>query len=411
MNLSEKDRMTLRDLAKKLAEIAALPIQREKAELWLRLNRLERVRPMVFLVNDTWHETAYQIKLETTDDFARGQEWSFRTQLYHWEHIPDDHVYEARIYTPIVVRTTGMGIDVNTTRPEHAFGAAKYNPILSDNADPEMITMPTVTVDWEETERIYQLYYELYEGILAVEKCGIGTLGFTPMDQFIQWRGIQNTFTDMIDRPGWVHAWMERMTLWHLSCLDQYEKLNVLSLANNGNRMVGSGGLGFIDELPQPDFDGKHVRTIDMWGHATTQIFSEVSPAMHNEFALSYEKRFLSRFGLASYGCCEPLDRKLDIVKTIPNLRRVSMSPWVDVARGAEGLGNKYVFSYRPNPAIIGTENWDIEFLRNQLRDALEKTKDCVVEIIMVALHNCHNEPWRMWEWAKMAMQLAEEYA
>jgi hypothetical protein len=36
-------------------------------------------------------------------------------------------------------------------------------------------TMPTVTVDWEETERIYQLYYELYDAILTVEKCGIGT--------------------------------------------------------------------------------------------------------------------------------------------------------------------------------------------------------------------------------------------
>jgi hypothetical protein len=410
MSISEKDKTILRDLAKRLAEIAALPIQREKAELWRRLNRLERVRPIVLLQNGTWHETGGQIKLETEDEFARGQEWYLRTTLYHWEHMPDDHVYEAKIYCPIIVRDTGMGIRVNATRPDHVFGAARYNPVLDENADPDMIPMPKVTVDWEGTERNYQRLCEIYDGILTVEKRGVAGHWFSIMDQFIQWRGLHNTFVDMIDRPEWVHAWMERMTQWHLSRLDQYEELNVLSL-NNGNNGVGPGGLGFTDELPQPDFDGTRVRTIDQWGHATTQIFSEVSPAMHDEFALTYEKRFLSRFGLASYGCCEPLDGKLDIVKKIPNLRRVSMSPWVDVARGAEGLGSDYIFSYKPNPAIIGMETWDLDFARKQLRDALEKTRGCVVEVIMKDLHTCRGEPWRMWEWVKMAMQLAEEYA
>jgi hypothetical protein len=203
---------------------------------------------------------------------------------------------------------------------------------------------------------------------------------------------------------------MDHLTQWNLSRLDQYEKLNALSL-NNGNNGVGPGGLGFTDELPQPDFDGTHVRTMDQWGHATTQIFSEVSPAMHDEFALTYEKRFLARFGLAGYGCCEPLDMKLDIVKTIPRLRRVSMSPWVDPARGAEGLGSDIIFSYKPNPAVIGMETWDVDLARSWLRDVFEKTRGCVVEVLMKDLHTCRKEPKRMWEWVDMAMQLAEEYA
>ena len=410
MNLPEKDKTVLRNLAKKNAEIAALPVQKEKAELWLRLNNLERVRPMVLLQNGTWHETKDQIKLETEDEFARNQEWNLRAMLYHWEHMRDDHVYSAMVYSPIVVRDTGMGIQTDATVPDHVFGAKHFNPVIDENAEPSIIPMPTVTVDWEETERNYQRLCEIYDGILTVEKRGVSGLGFAIMDQFIQWRGLHNTFTDMIDRPEWVHAWMERMTEWHLNRLSQYEKLNVLSL-NNGNNGVGPGGFGFTDELPQRDFDGTHVRTIDQWGHATTQIFSEVSPAMHDEFALTYEKRFLKRFGLASYGCCEPLDKKLDIVKTIPNLRRVSMSPWVDVARGAEGLSSDYIFSYKPNPAIIGMEKWDVEFARKQLRDALEKAHGCIIEVIMKDLHTCRKEPWRMWEWVKMAMQLAEEYA
>ena len=92
MSLSDNDLAVLRDLAKQLAEVAALPIQKEKAELWCRLNRLERARPMVLLQNATWHETKDEITIECEDPFARGQEEGLRKALYHWEHMKDDHV-------------------------------------------------------------------------------------------------------------------------------------------------------------------------------------------------------------------------------------------------------------------------------------------------------------------------------
>lgn len=410
MALPGKDRSLLRELAKRLAEVAADPVQSEKSELWRRLNRLEPVRPLVLLQNGTWHETAGEIPLVCEDDFARGQEWALRTQLYHWDHMRDDHVYTAKVFSPIHVSDTGMGISPKDTRPDHVFGARQFISVIEDGADPAMVPLPTVTVDRERTERTHQRLSELYDGVLEVERRGVAGHWFAIMDQFIQWRTIDGAYIDMIDRPEWVHAWMERLTQWHLTRLEQYESLGVLSL-NNANNGVGPGGLGFTDELPQGDFDGTHVRAIDQWGHATTQIFSEVSPAMHDEFALSYEKRFLERFGLASYGCCEPLDGKLDIITTIPNLRRISMSPWVDPARGAEGIGTDYIFSYKPNPAIIGMQEWDGDLARNQLRDVLGKTRGCTVEVIMKDLHTCRNQPWRMWKWVEMAMEVATEFA
>ena len=411
MPLAEKDAATLRDLARRLAEVAALPVQQEKAELWRRLNRLERTRPLVLLQNATWHETKWQIPLGCDDEWARNQEWGLRASLYHWEHMKDDHVYEPVLVCPIAVRDTGMGIAVDATRPDHVFGARHYNCVLDDDADPAMIPMPEVTVDWEATERNRQRMREVYDGILPVETRGVSGYWFAIMDQFIQWRDIDNMYTDMVDRPQWVHAWMDRMTRWHLSRLDQCERLGVLSL-NNNNRGVGPGGLGYTDELPQPDFDGTHVRALDQWGHATTQIFSLVSPAMHEEFALQYEKRFLDRFGLAGYGCCEPLHLKVDVIrKHLPNLRRLSMSPWVDVAVGAEALGDSCIFSYKPNPAILGGEAWDVDYARSQLRDVFEKTRGCIVEVLMKDLHEVRNEPHRMWEWVDMAMALADDFA
>jgi len=412
MSMPGSDRTALRDLAHRLAEVAADPVQDERRELWRRLNNLERVRPPVQLWNDTWHETGSEIALECEDEWARGQELGLRRQLYRWETMPDDHIYEAVVYSPVHVAHAGYGVGHDHTAPDHVFGAKMYNASLPDDADPvEMVAMPEVTVDWEATDRTLDRLSELYKGILEVEKRGVSGHWFAIMDDFIQWRSINQAFIDMSDRPEWVHAWMDRLTEWQLSRLEQLEELGCLSL-NNGVNYVGPGGYGLTDHLPQPDFDGGRVRAVDTWGHATTQIFSEVSPAMHDEFALAYEGRFLERFGLAGYGCCEPLDGKVDIIrKRIPNLRRLSMSPWVDCARGAEAVGTDLIFSWKPNPAMIGTEQWNEAYVRSEIRDCLEKTRGCAVEIIMKDLHTCRGETWRMSEWVRIATELAEEYA
>jgi len=411
MTIVEKDRTILRDLAKQVAAIAAHPIQQETIDLWKRLNRLERTRPPILLHDGTQHETGRKVELVTEGKFARGQEHDLSSRIYRWEHMRDDSIWEAKVHCGIAVESTGYGIAGDATKPDHVFGARQFNTVIADDEAPSRIPMPTVTVDRDETERRCQRLCELYDGILTVEKRGVAGYWYAPLDSFITWRGIKRTFVDMIDRPAWIHSWLERMCEFHLSLFDQYEQLRVLSL-NNGNCGIGSGGIGYTDQLPQPDFDGTHVRPVDQWGHATTQIFSEVSPAMHEEFALRYEKRYLSRFGLANYGCCEPLDLKVDLIlEHIPNVRRLSMSPKANVARGAKALARRAIFSYKPNPAIIGMERWDVEFARSQLRDAFEKTRGCVVEVIMKDLHTCRGEVSRMWEWVDMAKRLSEEYA
>jgi hypothetical protein len=171
-------------------------------------------------------------------------------------------------------------------------------------ADIEKIRTPEVTVDWEETDRQYQRFSDLYDGLLPVRKTGMREFWFSNFDVFITWRGLDQAFMDMIDRPEWVHQVMRRMNDGELARIESLERQGVLAL-NNGNVRVGSAGLCITDELPQPDFDGTHVRPKDL-RHAATQIFVDVSPAMHEELALQYEGELLRCFGLAGYGCCEP---------------------------------------------------------------------------------------------------------
>ena len=129
---------------------------------------------------------------------------------------------------------------------------------------------------------------------------------------------------------------------------------------------------------------------------------------MHWEFALRHEMRLLEKFGLTYYGCCEPLDIKMDILKRIPNLRKISMSPWVDPVRAAERLGREYVYSHKPNPAILAENTWRPEQARAELRDVLEKTKGCNVEIVLKDISTVRHQPQRLWEWADIAMEEAQ---
>ncbi|MCJ7752665.1 MAG: hypothetical protein MUQ65_16520, partial [Armatimonadetes bacterium] len=311
MRALDRERDTVRALATRVAEIAALPIQFEKAELWRRLNRLDPVRPMVMLQmleDSAWPDTRVEDTLQCADPFLRRQELVLSRLLYQWEHQAGDMVIDTVIPVPYVVSDTGIGLETKSEQPDHWFGASRFLPVIASEEDAEKIRLPLVTVDQESTDRLYQHHCDLYGDILDVRKTIPHNCWFDPFDQFIQYRGVEQAFMDMMDRPAWLHGVLSRMTDCDLTRMEALEAQGALTL-NNGNRRIGPGGLGFTDELPQPDFAGQ-VRLKDLWGTASTQIFADVSPAMHEEFALQYESRLLTRFGLACYGCCEPLHHK-----------------------------------------------------------------------------------------------------
>ena len=411
MTISDTDKAILRELGKHVADIAADPVQAANIDLWKRVNRLERTRPMIMLYDWTQHETGPRWALTCESEEAREAEQVLRGRIHHWEHLRDDWVVEPLVYCQITMECGDYGIEVDATRSSHVFGADAFHGVLADDADPSMIPMPKVTVDWEATQRRMDWMTDTFDGILGVAMKGRWGCWTQPMDEFIQFRGIEQTLIDVIDRPKWIHAWLQRIVDHDLSRFEQCEKLGLFTLNNYGD-FLWTGGEFYTDDLPAPDFDGEHVRMIDLWGSASTQIFSEVSPAMHEEFALKYEKQVMGRFGLCYYGCCEPLHHKVDrVFKHLTNVRKISMSPWADVAVSAEAIGDRAVFSYKPNPAILGLPTWDVSAAREQLREVFELTRDNIIEVTMKDLHTTNNEPARMTEWVQMAKQLAEEYA
>jgi hypothetical protein len=250
----------------------------------------------------------------------------------------------------------------------------------------------------------------VFGDIMPVVKQGQTHIWFTPWDYLIRWWGIAEAMIDLVERPELVHAGVERMVDAWMAELDQFEAMNLLALDCNNTR-IGSGGYGYTRQLPGEKYDPAWVRPHNMWGCSNAQIFAEVSPQMHWEFAVQHDLRWLARWGLTYYGCCEPLDRKIDILRRIPNLRKISVSPWCNTDRIVEKVGRDYVVSRKPLPAIVAEDSWQPQRARNELRDFLDKARGCHVELILKDISTVRRDPQRLWQWARIASEVAEEYA
>jgi hypothetical protein len=392
----------LRRLAARLAEIAQLPEQDEKRRLWMRHNKLDQERPMFILELEPpiWSEICPADQLICTDDNARQLESRLRNMIWHHEHLPDDTIYEPAIDVPLKtdVRWWG-GLSAKRIRSGVQGGSIAFEPVLFPGDDIESkIPLPEVQVDREGSLAEHAAYQDLLGDLLEIRLVGNISPLFAPMDQIGEWMGLENMMMALAMEPEWMKALGDRLlegqTLW----IRELEASDALS-PNTGVKRVGTGGLGLTDELD--DNTGAKAQ----WGQAAAQMFTAVSPQMHAEFAIRIEKPWLEMFGLAGYGCCEALHHKVDILRPVKNLRRISMSPFVDMEVAAEAVGRDYIFSRKPAPSLLACDTWNIDMARRSIRADLEIAKDCNIEFIMRTCRTLRNEPQRAIDWVKAARQ------
>jgi hypothetical protein len=416
IDLRESDKDILRRLGAEYAELGAEDATSNKAELWRHMNDLDSVRPMVWINEIPWHEMNVNDELTTVCEhpWARELETELRRTIYQRIHMPGDMIVSPYIECPKVFHSTDFGIiekvETAITDADSDIYSRHFEIQIRDIEDIDKIQMPRITYLEKATEYRYEAMLDLFDGIAEVRKVGQTHIWYTPWDFLIRWWGIQEAMMDLVTRPDMVHAIYERMVDAWMTELDQLDDLNLLSLDANNTR-VGSGGYGYVSSLPGADYEPGRVRPHNMWGCSNAQIFSSVSPDMHWEFAIAHDLRWLERFGLTYYGCCEPLDRKMDVVSRIPNLRKVSVSPWCDTAAAVQSIGDRYVMSRKPNPAIFVTSPFDEAEAERQLREFLDAAKGCHVELIMKDVSTVEYKPENLWKWEKLAVRMAEEYA
>ena len=401
---SKNDSTALRILAERVREFASDPVMEQRRELWRRHNSLSPVRPMLLVFPEgSWRELIPEDSLECGSEHAREIENQLRRRIYYYEHFQDDTVIEEEWTVSKVVRSSGWGMEPRRIASPDRLGAWRFDPVIKASSDLNRLETPQISCDEKATEDALKEVEELFGDILRIRLKGVCRISYHLMQQYSYLRGLEKTMTDMVLNPGMLHEGMSRLTEGHKEVLRQYGEQNLLSLNNDGT-YHSSGGNGYTDELPTPDYDRDTVSPEDMWASAESQELAQVSPEHHEEFALKYERELLEPFGLTGYGCCEDLTEKLDDVLRVPHIRRISISPWADVERCADKLGGGAIFSWKPNPAhLVGS--FDEKRISRYIRRTVEAAKagGCVLEIILKDTHTCEHRPERFDRWLSIA--------
>jgi len=408
--VTESDKTVLKELGEEIQRIGSLPVQREKAELWRRLNDREPVRPMVYINEEPWAELECdELACACEHPWLRGVERGLRIKLYRWNHFPVDMIIEPVIEVGRAYSSTGIGLREKAERISHGARVSRhFIPQIFGPEDIEKIKMPEVTVNEEETERRVALLESILKDTVRAAATGTKHIWFTPWDILIRFVPMEEIMMDMIERPEYVDALVSRFVDAKMHELDQIEALGLLDMGANNTR-VGSGGYGYTNELQADNTQGKPAACSQIWGCGNAQIFTEVSPQMHWDFSLKHEMRWLDRWGMTYYGCCEALHQKIDILRKIKNLRKISVSPWFDIPKGLASGAGDYVLSIKPNPAIFAEDSFNEERARAEICHYLDQAEGQSVELVMKDISTLRDDPARLDRWAAIAMEEAEK--
>lgn len=405
--MGEHDRLVLRRLAGRVAELAHRPEEEEKRKLWYAHNALQPTRPLIFCDPENgWNEILTPQTLECEGGLARALELQLRREIFWGDSMRDDKVIEPWFEVLYFSHDTGWGVPLERHGGADG-GSFNWTPPIASYDDMAKLRVPEIRVDYEATSRRVDMLNGLFGDLLKIRVRGFWwwSLGMTELLMYL--RGMEQVMVDMCEEPEGLHRLMSFLRDAHMAKLDFLEKHNLLT-PNHDGPYVGSGGFGYTNELPQPDFDGTHYRAIDTWGFAESQETTSVSPRMFEEFVFPYQLPLLERFGLNCYGCCEPLHKRWHVVKRFPRLRRISVSPWADLAQMAENLQDRYVYSMKPNPAHLAQPEIDGHYIRKSLREAMEITRGCRVEIVMKDNHTIGGNPHNVIRWVRIAKEEAE---
>lgn len=405
----KKDIAMLRELAREYSALAGQERNSEKIKLHRAVNDLKMIRPVVLIDELPWNEMniGEELTMKCENPFLHGVEWFLRTNIYKYKHMPADMFLRPYIPVSKVVRSTGNGVNVQEkilkTDANNSIVSHAYTDQFQSDEDLEKLKIPVITYDSEMTLKQFNVIGEILGDIIPIKIVGRDYFSNSVWDEISNYRGVTNLLMDLIERPGFSHKLVAKLTEIKSAELQQYEALGLFE--NNPYSLHCTPILA--SDLPGPDYEGGPLTRKNIWGRGTAQIFSSVSKAMHDEFDIPYMVQTIGQCGLVYYGCCEALDKKIDIVEKIPHLRKIGATPWADINTIAETVGPKYVVSAKPNPASVGVPVIDRESLRKELRSILGAVKryGCSCDIVLKDISTCRGRPENIFEWEQTAME------
>lgn len=407
-----REETLLRTLAWEYACAANNEKNMQARTLHTAVNDLKMIRPVVLIEEIPFHELNFDgsLTLLCEDPDLRGAEDWFRRQLFKWKHFPADMILPPYFPVQKIMHSTGIGITVEehtiATEAENHIISHEYFDQLAEPEDLEKLTPPVISYDKEETMRRYEKLANVFGDILPVRVVGHSSY-ITMWDEIARYRGVTPLLMDLIERPEHSHAIVSKLAEFEKSKSAQMEALGLFEIQPLEIHCTSA----LTSDLPG-EYDGGIVKRSQVWGRGMAQIFGSVSKDMHEEFDINYMKEIMEPFGLVYYGCCEPLDKKVDIVEKIPHLRKISITPWADVDNAAEVIGKRYVIANKPNPALVATATLDEDAVRQTIKRTLDacKRNGCSVDIVLKDISTVSHNVQNLIRFEQIAMELVRGY-
>ncbi len=399
-----KDREILRGLGAQWAEVAALPVQAEKRALWTQNNDLRPLRPMVIMDQLPWGEIdrSDEMRLLCEDAYLRSVEHALRGTLYRWNHFPCDMVIERHFDVPKTVSGLNYGIHVREETlafdPANDVVSHRYEDQLSTLADVDALAPDRIESDPQLDQRHMDQLSDIFRGVLPLRLSGV-QIHLGVWDRIAQMRPAESILWDIADDPDLIVATVKKFAALTQSTVDQCRRLGLLDAGLQTIHCTGA----YTSDLPGTALEGEATPK-DCWAFGMAQIFSTVSPAMHDALEIELMRPLYEQFGLMYYGCCEPLHDRIDRIRKIKNVRKISVSPWANPDISAEQMGRDYVFSCKPNPAFIAG-GFDADSIKAQFERALCATRRQGTPAEFI-LKDVSTVGGRLDRWGRLAMGL-----
>jgi len=211
----------------------------------------------------------------------------------------------------------------------------------------------------------------------------------------------------MYDKPDFLHRLLHFMQQAILNDYRAVEESGGFCLADGENQCIL-----LAHELPDPTYKGTGCKVSDLWGTMAAQELTLVSPAFFKEFALDYQIPIINRYGLSAYGCCENMNKKIEAIKAIPNLRRIAITPCSDIEICSEQIGSKYVASWRPDPTSMIAYELDEDRVRKEMRRAFSifKKHHCIFDVTLKDVMTIHYSPDDLLSWNRIVRDEVENF-
>lgn len=407
---SPRDRAILRELARKQLEVHHSEKNQERIALWKLHNSFRSRRPMIHIEIDTFAQEIIEPCLRCQDPLARRLEADLYHSFTNLLEFDDDKVVPD--YFPVLWDTYfhPFGYEITSTHAVSSDGSSighHFNYVIDDLGEAYDSLKPSVFgIDREQSAAYRQAAEEAFGDILPV-RMSMNALYAVPTQHVVHMMGMENMCFAMYDYPEQFLGMLDRLADDYLAFFQMLEKGGYLLPTTSFQRLM-QGSFCFTDELPGQG----PLTTRDVWGFLDSQETVSISPAMYHDFIFPCYQRIAGCYGLLSYGCCEPTDPIWDDIKTLPNLRKVSISPWCNEEVMGERLrGARTVYLRKPSPNFLGVgTRLDEEAVKEHFLRTINAARGCTLEFAQRDVYTVNHDVGKVRRYVSIIRELIDRY-